>query len=94
MAELERDGEPAIHYVDHGGDGPPVVLVHGITESAASWDPIVERLGSDRRTVALDLRGHGRSGTADRYDLEVMAGDVVAVLQELDLLGTANLVGH
>ncbi|MEM9563503.1 MAG: alpha/beta hydrolase [Actinomycetota bacterium] len=94
MAELERDGEPAIHYVDHGGDGPPAVLVHGITESAASWDPIVERLGSDHRTVALDLRGHGRSGTADRYDLEVMAGDVVAVLQELDLLGTANLVGH
>ncbi len=94
MTFLERPGEPAIHYVDHGGDGPPAVLVHGITESGASWDPIVERLAGSNRVVTLDLRGHGRSGTADRYDLEVMAGDVVAVLQALDLLGAANLVGH
>lgn len=57
------------------------------------WDPIVERLG-DHRVVTLDLRGHGASGMADRYDLEAMAGDVIAVLDTLGLLGSAHLVGH
>jgi len=93
MAFLNPPGEPSISYVDHGGDGPPVVLVHGITESAAMWDPIVARL-AEQRVVTIDLRGHGASGTADRYDLEAMAGDVVAVLDALGLIGSANIVGH
>lgn len=42
----------------------------------------------------MDLRGHGASGMADRYDLEAMAGDVVAVAAHLDLLGSVHLVGH
>ena len=44
--------------------------------------------------ITMDLRGHGASGEADRYDLEAMAGDVVAVAQVLDLLGEVHLVGH
>ncbi len=93
MTVLERSGQPDIHYVDHGGDGPAAVLVHGITESGPMWDPIVERLGG-HRVITLDLRGHGASGTADRYDLEVMAGDVIAVMDALGVLGSAHLVGH
>ncbi len=93
MTMLSRPGEPSINYVDHGGDGQPVVLVHGITESGPMWDPIVERLAS-QRVVTVDLRGHGSSERADRYDLDVMAGDVVATLDALGLIGSANLVGH
>ncbi len=87
-----------IEFDDHqptGGaaDAVPVVLVHGITESASTWDPLIAPLRAQRRVVALDLRGHGRSGTSDRYDLEAMAGDVAAVVSALGL-ERPHLVGH
>jgi len=69
---FEESGTP-------GSDKPSVMLVHGITESGESWKPIVERLAETDHVVTMDLRGHGRSGTANRYDLEAMAGDVPAV---------------
>jgi pimeloyl-ACP methyl ester carboxylesterase len=75
------------------GAGDPVVLVHGITESARSWDPVVDRLAGTHRVVTLDLRGHGESGTATRYDLEAMAGDVAAVIAAADV-SRPHLVGH
>ena len=93
MSTLTTADGTTIAYTDHGGDGPPTLLVHGITESAASWDPIVPLL-SDRRVITMDLRGHGASGAAERYDLEAMAGDVVAVMAELDVLGVTHVVGH
>lgn len=74
-------------------DRPAVLLVHGITESTASWQPIIDRLAAGDRVVSLDLRGHGASGTADRYDLEAMAGDVVAVAMAAGL-DAPHIVGH
>lgn len=71
-----------------------MLFVHGITESAETWDPIVELLRADHRVITMDLRGHGKSGTSERYDLEAMAGDVAAVVQALDLVGEVHLVGH
>ncbi len=75
------------------GEGDDVLLVHGITESAATWAPIVERLTSSHRVVSLDLRGHGESGKSDRYDLEAMAGDVAAVMGAAGA-AVPHLVGH
>ncbi|NOX23917.1 MAG: alpha/beta hydrolase [Actinobacteria bacterium] len=82
-----------IHYEDHGGTGTNVVLVHGITESSETWRPITDRLIGKHRVVTLDLRGHGQSGTADRYDLEAMAGDVVTVITAIGM-ETPHIVGH
>jgi pimeloyl-ACP methyl ester carboxylesterase len=87
------DGTTIAFDVHAGGDGTPVILVHGITESAVTWDPLVARLTQGRRVVAIDLRGHGRSGTADEYDLGSMAGDVATVVAQLGL-EAPHLVGH
>lgn len=87
------DQTPISYSVGRGG-GPPVLLVHGITENSAAWDPVAERLSDDHQVVTMDLRGHGASGKAERYDLEAMAGDVVAVIESLDLFGQVHLVGH
>ncbi len=46
---------------DVTGDGPPLVLLHGITESRRTWDPLVPDLAEDHTVVAVDLRGHGES---------------------------------
>lgn len=98
MATATAADGTRIEFDDHAPtDAPdtatPVILVHGITESAVTWDPLIERLRVDRRVVAMDLRGHGRSGSADRYDLEAMAGDVIAVSTTLGL-DRPHLVGH
>ncbi|HVA74535.1 MAG TPA: alpha/beta fold hydrolase [Acidimicrobiales bacterium] len=58
------------------GDGPPVVLVHGFTQSAGSWWPLVEPLEEGNRLVAVDAPGHGGSarieaGLAEGADLMV-----------------------
>ena len=98
MATTTAADGTTIEFDDHiapdgANDETPVILVHGITESAATWDPLIGPLNAGRRVVALDLRGHGRSGTAERYDLEAMAGDVVAVSMALEL-ERPHLVGH
>jgi pimeloyl-ACP methyl ester carboxylesterase len=94
MASITTPDGTDIVFDDHeGGNGTPLVLVHGITENAATWDPLITRLTSKRRVIALDLRGHGRSGHADQYDLGAMASDVVAVATALELT-SPHLVGH
>ena len=76
------------------GDGPAIVLVHGITESRRAWDPLIAPLiASGHRIVAVDLRGHGSSSKVPPYDLTAMASDLGAVL-EAEELADALLVGH
>ena len=84
------------------GSGTPVVLVHGITESAATFDPVVERLlahDPGLEVITLDLRGHGESGMSATYDLAAMVGDVITVIGAAGLLDhetarRVHLVGH
>src|SRR2546422_4402321 len=44
-----------------GGSGPLLVLIHGITASAATWDEVLPWLAERHTVVAPDLFGHGRS---------------------------------
>jgi pimeloyl-ACP methyl ester carboxylesterase len=75
------------------GNGDPVVLVHGITESADSFEPVIGLLAATHEVITLDLRGHGESGSADNYDLAAMAGDVAAVCAAAGV-SRPHLVGH
>lgn len=83
-----------IAYDEHG-DGPPLVLVHGLGGTATDiWKYIVAELGRDFRVVAYDLRGSGRSeGTPGPYSVELLTGDLAALTDALGL-GSFGLVGH
>jgi pimeloyl-ACP methyl ester carboxylesterase len=94
MSSVQAADKTSISFTDSGGDRPPVLLVHGITESSSSWDPITNRLSGDHRVITVDLRGHGLSGSAATYDLEAMAGDIVTVIDHVGVLGEVRLVGH
>ena len=50
---------PAAIAYERTGSGPPLVLVHGITESRHSWAPLIPSLAERFDVVAVDLRGHG-----------------------------------
>jgi pimeloyl-ACP methyl ester carboxylesterase len=76
------------------GDGPVVVLVHGITESRRTWDPLFARfLQAGYRVILPDLRGHGDSSKVGPYDLTTMAGDLGEVLTA-EGVDDALVVGH
>ena len=92
---FESAGVP-IRFVEEG-EGPAVVLIHGLTSSADFWSDVgvVPRLAERFRTIALDCRGHGKSGKP--HDPAVygkqMVRDVVALMDFLDI-EDAHLVGY
>ncbi|MFA4840133.1 MAG: alpha/beta hydrolase [Agrococcus sp.] len=76
-----------LHIDDSGGDGRPVVLLHGWPLSAESWDDQTDSLvAAGYRVVAFDRRGFGRSDKPDDgYDYDTLAADLDGVLTDLDL---------
>ncbi|MEQ8857937.1 MAG: alpha/beta hydrolase [Pseudomonadales bacterium] len=59
-----------------GGD-VPLILLHGITDNARTWAPVLERVDRRCRIIAPDFRGHGDSDKPDaRYTAEAYADDV------------------
>lgn len=51
----------AVHYADFGGDGPPIVLVHGLGGSHLNWAALAPQLTRRGRVLAIDLPGFGLS---------------------------------
>jgi pimeloyl-ACP methyl ester carboxylesterase len=92
------DAGERIHFLDWGGDGSPgVLLVHGLSSSAWTWAPVARRLAAERRTAAMDLRGHGLSDApTGTYPAERFVEDVVAAAEGSGTLagGGVVLAGH
>jgi pimeloyl-ACP methyl ester carboxylesterase len=79
---------------DSGGEGKPVVLVHGLGFGQRSWDRVAPRLSAKGlRVVSYDQRGHGGSGAAGDYSPSAFEADLALVLEELRL-EKPILVGH
>jgi pimeloyl-ACP methyl ester carboxylesterase len=77
------------------GEGPPIVLSHGVMLSVRTWVKQMESLAAAGfRTIAFDHRGHGASTVGlDGHTLDALAHDVRTVVEGLDLRD-AVLVGH
>ena len=84
-----------IPYTEHGDpDGVPLILLHGITDSHRSFEPVLEALPRSIRAIALTARGHGDAGKPQSgYGAEEMADDVVAAMNELGIW-RAVILGH
>jgi 3-oxoadipate enol-lactonase len=81
---------------DTGGDGPPVMLLHGWMASGDTnwWVTYRDLVDAGYRVLAIDHRGHGRGmRPLGRFRLVDCAGDVAAVLSRLDL-APAVVVGY
>jgi pimeloyl-ACP methyl ester carboxylesterase len=80
---------------EHRGAGPPIVLLHGWCCDRSFLAPQIEYFAArGRHIVALDLRGHGASGTsACDVTLELLAEDVAWLIEELGL-ERARVAGH
>ena len=83
-------GDIEIAY-EVGGDGPPVLLLHGYPQHRGMWRDVAPPLAERFTVVASDLRGYGQSGKPsgddrhERYSKRRMAADQVALMRALDL---------
>jgi non-heme chloroperoxidase len=82
----ENSASIEIHYEDHGG-GRPIVLIHGYPLSGTSWERQErELLANGYRVITYDRRGFGRSSQPTvGYDYDTFAADLSALLDHLGL---------
>ena len=88
------DGE-VLAYIDTGNAaGPPVVLIHGYTDNARDWVPLLPYLSKNFRLILVDIRGHGRSSKPECcYSRLDFAYDIKLLLDGL-AVKRASIVGH
>lgn len=94
MAKVEVNGVN-IHY-QVKGEGPDVVLVHGLTSSLAFWyaTKVFPVLSKEYRVTAYDLRGHGYSDTTPSgYTSAALAEEMCGLFDKLGI-AQARLIGH
>jgi len=83
-----------VRYLDWGGQGKPVILLHGLASSANWYDLVAPHLRNDYRVIAPDQRGHGQTTQAGSgYDWGTLTKDVVGLMDEL-ALANAAVFGH
>ena len=83
------------HY-QQAGEGPDVVLVHGVTGDLSIWFlcKAIQTLSARYRVTAYDLRGHGYSDVPpDRYTSADHAADLFALMDALGI-ARATVIGH
>jgi pimeloyl-ACP methyl ester carboxylesterase len=77
-----------------GGDGPSLVLVHGLGGAASNWVELTPALVRSHRVLALDLPGHGGSSPLPAAESLTPFADVVRAIAEREALLPAAVVGH
>lgn len=70
-------------------EAPALVLLHGFTNSGASWRPVISGLGQRYRAIAPDIRGHASASALEPVTLDAVIGDVAALTD-----GPFTLVGY
>jgi 2-succinyl-6-hydroxy-2,4-cyclohexadiene-1-carboxylate synthase len=81
--------------VEIAGSGPPLVLLHGFTGSAAGWRPLTD-LWPGFTTIAIDLVGHGQSDSpkdVERYRMQACVDEIAGALDAL-AIGRAAMLGY
>ena len=82
------------HYYRTGGDGPPLVLLHGILDGALTWLRTARALEADFDVIMVDGRGQGHSDRiATRFSQELLTEDAAGLIRALRL-HRPRLLGH
>jgi pimeloyl-ACP methyl ester carboxylesterase len=90
--EIELHGHRAIYRI--AGEGPAVLLIHGMVNSSRHWEGVALRLADSYRVIAPDLIGHGDSATPrGDYSLGAHAASIRDLLATIGV-ERATVVGH
>lgn len=89
FSERLLDTRDASIFVRIGGQGPPILLLHGYPETHAMWHRVAPRLAQSCTVIAADLRGYGRSSCPPSdpehraYSKRTMADEMIDVMRQL-----------
>lgn len=83
-----------LYWESYGSGGTPLILLHGGYGTTAMFGDLAARLAQDRRVIAVDLQGHGRTADIDRSITYPALGDDIAALIEHLQLGRVDLMGY
>lgn len=81
-----------LHY-QSTGDGPPLIIVHGLFGSGDNWRRIAEALSDNHQVISVDLRNHGRSFHHAQQNYSLMAADLLELMSALGIQ-QADFIGH
>ena len=92
----QRTRAPILHVAIDEGEGPVVVLMHGIASSSVTFQQLVPRLSDTHRVIALDILGFGESPSPAHasYTIDEHADALYATIRSLRLAAPFVLVGH
>jgi N-formylmaleamate deformylase len=83
-----------IHYYRTGGDKPPIVMAHGITDNGLCWIPLAEVLAENYDVVMFDARGHGLSEpNPPDFTIQSHVADLAGLIEMLELEQPV-IIGH
>ena len=81
-----------VHYLDWGGTGEPLILLHGLGDSPHCFDDLAPAFNDRHRVVAYARRGHGSSEGRSPYDAETLTEDLRQLVDHLEM-NTVHLAG-
>jgi len=81
-----------LHYLDWGGLGPVLILIHGGLDNAHIFDDLAPAFTGHFRVIAYDLRGHGRSDAKGPFDTTTRTEDLRGLMDSLGI-AKAHLAG-
>lgn len=89
----QTNSQPSLQYIELGGEGPMLLLLHGVTRSGKDWEPLLPALTALGRVIALDQRGHGGSARGGSYLVTDYVDDVVRWMRD-ELAEPLIVIGH
>ena len=81
-----------LHYREMG-EGQPLVILHGLFGFSDNWQTHAKKLAEYYRVILVDLRNHGHSDWNDEFSYQLMADDLLELINDLNL-SKILLLGH
>jgi pimeloyl-ACP methyl ester carboxylesterase len=93
-SQIINTGTISLQTTHYDGNGPRLLLIHGISSNGGGWDPVIDDLTQHFSPVAVDLRGHGESTKPESgYLYDNYIGDIEHLLVALDMENPL-IIGH
>ena len=75
------------------GNGPPILILHGLFGSLDNWQTIANALSNEFTIYLIDLRNHGKSPHTEAFSYTLMANDIMYMIQKYQLV-KPFMIGH
>lgn len=91
--ELTNTGSRDL-FIETTGQGPDVVMIHGLGGATPFYDPLINDLADDFRFIRYDFNGHGRTPLSGELSIDSLTEELAEVIQTQTASGKAHVIGH